>query len=150
YFIVLSDYYTILSFANLSNNCFCPNSLKKIVAFISGRLPSRLTTFPKPNRSCSTSIPTCKEEVSEGAKPAVGTCALGNMVVVLTTFGLGFENDSLSFCFQATRSDWKLALVSNPPLRVLKSSSKQAGLSSSKKRLGSQLLSVPQRYRDVA
>ena len=57
-FLSCGNYDTIRSFANLSKSCFCPNSLKNIVAFMSGLFPSRLITFPKPKRSCSTSIPT--------------------------------------------------------------------------------------------
>ena len=60
--------FMILSLANFNRSCFCPISLKKIVAFISGLLPSMAITFPNPNRSCSTSIPICKLEVSDGAK----------------------------------------------------------------------------------
>src|SRR5690606_8363444 len=128
--------------ANLSNNCFCPNSLKKIVALTSDLLPSRLMTLPNPKRSCSTSIPTCRLLVSDGAKPGVGTCALGNMDVVRTGLGLGLEK--VSFCCHAMRSEENPSSA-GVALRPLKSISKYDGCSSSKKRLGSQLLSVPQR-----
>src|ERR1700744_4873862 len=85
----------ILNFANFKSSCFCPISLKKIVALTSGLFPSKLITFPKPKRSCSTSMPTCRFEVSDGAKFGDGTCALANMAVVLTGCGFGFEKVSL-------------------------------------------------------
>src|SRR5690606_24932023 len=92
-------------------------------------------------------MPTARPLVSEGANPAEGVCAFGKIEVVFRTLGLGLEN--ASFCCQAIRS------VLNPcspcaGTRALKSSSRQAGFNSSKKRLGSQLFNVPQRYRDVA
>src|SRR5690606_23170910 len=146
-------YSTILSFANLSNNCFCPNSLKKIVAFTSGLFPSRLITLPNPKRSCSTSIPTCRPDVSDGAKSALGLCALGKIEVVFTTFGFGFENTSPPVLFSlrchCTLSEPKSSSIIAPP-RGLKSRSRQLGFNSSKNLLGSRLFKVPQRYRDVA
>src|ERR1700722_20495540 len=87
-------HYNIRSLANFNKSCFWPISLKKIVAFMSGLLPSRLSTLPKPKRSCSTSIPTRRFEVSEGAKPGVGTWAFASIDVVLATVGLGFEKVS--------------------------------------------------------
>src|SRR5690606_17164635 len=144
-------YSIILSFANLSNNCFCPNSLKKIVALRSGRLPSILTTLPNPNRSCSTSIPTCKLEVSEGAKPADGTCALGKIEVIFClTIGFGLENVSVCCCRQTLRSFVKEEVSELCCCCGRKSRSKYCGSSSSMKRLGSQLFSVPHWYREVA
>ena len=107
--VAFSLHYNILSFANFKRSCFWPISLKKIVAFISGLLPSRLSTLPKPKRSCSTSIPTCRFEVSEGAKPGVGMCALASIEVVLATGGFGFEKVSLRLV-QALRSSSKNAL----------------------------------------
>lgn len=50
-------YFSNRSFANLSNNCFCPTSVKKTVALMFEPLPSTLSTFPLPNLSCSTSVP---------------------------------------------------------------------------------------------
>src|SRR5690606_13709256 len=122
--------------------------LKKIVALASFFAPSTCITLPKPKRSCSTSMPTCRLLVSDGANPGVGLCALGNSVRVLgATFGLGLVN--ISRCPHADRSSTKDAPLSGTG-RGLKSSSKYAGFNSSRKRLGSQLLSVPQRYREVA
>src|SRR5690606_34793651 len=115
---------------------------------MSGLLPSTSTTLPKPKRSCSTSIPTCKPLVSEGANPAVGVWAFGKMEVVLTSLGLGLEK--VSFCCQAILSELNPILSSAIGTLGLKSSSRHEGFSSSKKRLGSQLLSVPHLYREVA
>ena len=142
----------MLSFANFNKSCFCPISLKKIVAFTSGLFPSRLITFPKPKRSCSTSMPTCKLDVSEGAKPGEGTCALASIAVVLTTGALGFENASvclLLLLLQAARSSSNNALPVLTGLAV-KSSSRYRASISSKNRLGSQLISVPNLKREVA
>ena len=138
--------------ANFSNNCFWPISLKKIVALTSGFLPSKLITFPNPKRSCSTSIPTCRFEVSEGANPGEGTCAFANSEVVFTggvVAVLGLENVSLPFLLQASRSSSKNELLVFSGLAV-KSSYKYRASTSSKKRLGSQLISVPNLKREVA
>lgn len=126
--------------ANLSNNCFCPNSLKKIVALMSGLFPSKLITLPNPKRSCSTSIPTCKWLVSDGSNPGEGTCALGNMDVVRTGLGLGLVN--ASFCCQAIRSE-ENASSDTAAVRTLKSISKYDGCSSSKKATGFTVIERP-------
>src|SRR5690606_24397167 len=110
-----SYYSPILSLANLSNNYFCPKSLKKIVAFIYDLFHSKFITSPNPKRKCSTSIPTCKVDVFEGSNPADGTCALGKIEVVLITFSFGFEKESsCPFRCQFKRSE----LNSSPPVRV--------------------------------
>jgi hypothetical protein len=96
----------ILSLANFKSSCFCPISLKNIVALISGLLPSRVSTLPKPKRSCSTCMPTCRFDVSEGLKSGDGTCALANIDVVLTggaVAAFGFEKVSF-LRLQALRS----------------------------------------------
>src|ERR1700743_115870 len=99
----INYWFRIFNLANFNNNCFCPISLKKIVAFISGLLPSKQITLPKPKRSCSTSIPTCRFDVSDGAKPGDGTCALANIEVVFMVAGLGFEKVSSRLLLQALR-----------------------------------------------
>ena len=143
-----SLHYTTLSLANFSKSCFWPISLKKIVAFTSGRLPSRLKTLPNPNRSCSTSIPTWRFVVSEGAKPGVGTCAFAKTDVVLTGGAFGFEKVS-PLPLHAARSSSKNGFAPAAGLAV-KSSSRYLGSISSRNRLGSQLMSVPNLNLDVA
>jgi hypothetical protein len=85
---------------------------------MSGLLPSNCSTLPKPKRSCSTSMPVCNLDVSDGAKPGVGTCALANIEVV---FGgadgvgaFGFENVSdlrLQAARSSSRTNWRQVLL---------------------------------------